>query len=692
MSTSLNPEQQKAVDHHLGPILILAGAGTGKTRVLTNRVANLVNRHGVSPDRILAVTFTNKATNEMRERLENLLGPQSKQLWISTFHSMSLRILRRHAPLLGYKTGFVIYDTNDGQSLMKQILKKLGLNNNKVTPSYYLNVIDSLKNKFIGPEEFQPDYADKKNNVADVYDAYQKALMQNNAMDFSDLIFNCLKLLNNHPDVRRLYQNQLQFILVDEFQDTNKIQYDIIQHLAQPKNNLLVVGDDDQSIYAFRGADITNILSFEKDYPNTVTIKLEQNYRSTKNILDAAHGIISKNMHRKAKKLWTDSNDGALIEFKSFYNESEEANFVVRQIEDLMTEGRSFKDYAVFYRTNAQSRALEEAFLRAKIPFKIFGGFKFYERKEVKDILAYLRLIHNPSDTQALIRIINVPRRGIGAQTLQNIIDQAEIQGLSAWEYLLKADITNRKLLDFVIMLKSWQDRKDQITVAENVRDILEKTKYLELNLTDDDKDQDRKENIAELVAVAEGFSAKEDSLAEFLDHVALMTAVDQSNGNVEDNEANFVSLMTLHMAKGLEFPVVFFTGLEEGLVPHSRSIDENSIDEERRLCYVGITRAREQLFLTYAQQRSMASAMSSFGYGGYYRAPSRFVEDIPVEVISGNEIGETKYDFEIDPIDEDYITSFNMRNKKPKNDLKEKVFKRSGLNGIVQIADKLKE
>ncbi len=692
MSTSLNSEQQKAVEHFLGPILILAGAGTGKTRVLTNRVANLVNRHQVSPDRILAVTFTNKATNEMRERLEALLGPKSQHLWIATFHSMSLRILRRHAPLLGYKSGFVIYDTNDCQSLMKQILKKLGLNKTKVTPSYYLSVIDSLKNKFIGPEEFQPDYADKKNNVADVYDAYQKALMQSNAMDFSDLIFNCLKLLNEHPEVRRLYQNQLQFILVDEFQDTNKIQYDIIRHLAQPKNNLLVVGDDDQSIYAFRGADITNILSFEKDYPNTMTIMLEQNYRSTKNILDAAHGIIAKNLNRKSKKLWTDSKEGAQIELKSFYNETEEANFVVGQIQELIEEGRSFKDYAVFYRTNAQSRALEEAFLRAKIPFKIFGGFKFYERKEVKDILAYLRLIHNPADNQALIRIINVPRRGIGAQTLQNIMDQAEMQGVSAWQYLLSGDITNRKLLDFVIMVKSWQDRKVQTTVAENLREILAQTKYLELNLTDDDKDQDRKENIAELVAVAEGFSSKENSLAEFLDHVALMTAVDQSNGNVEDDEANFVSLMTLHMAKGLEFPVVFFTGLEEGLVPHSRSIDENSIDEERRLCYVGITRAREQLFLTYAQQRSMASAMSSFGYGGYYRSASRFVEDIPVEVISGAEIGETKYDFDIEPIDDDYITSFNMRNKKPKTETLEKKYRKSSLNGIVQIADKLKD
>lgn len=653
--SNLNPEQEEAVKHHEGPILILAGAGTGKTRVLTRRVANLIIEHNVPPDRILAVTFTNKATGEMRERLHQIMGESANRIWISTFHSAALRILRRTATKLGYKPDFIVYDTQDSLALIKEILKKLNIKNSQFKPGFFISGIEGLKNEMIEPEDFEPiKHLEGSRLLAQVYEEYQKALMQANAMDFTDLICNCLKVLNEFPEVRGLYQRQLKFILVDEFQDTNMIQYNIVRHLAAPENNLLVVGDDDQSIYAFRGADIRNILSFEKHYPDTKVIKLEQNYRSTQNILNAAYGVISKNKKRKEKKLWTASEAGELIALRGLEDEYDEAQYIIDNITQLFEVGKKPKDIAVFYRINAQSRALEDAFMRAGVPYRIFGSVKFYERKEVKDILAYLRLLHNGNDFQALSRIINVPRRGIGARTLQQILNYAEQHNASAFNAMKAVARSNPKIKKFAELISELsQLHKSNSTTAELMRAIIEKTQYLKMfEDKTDPKNEDRQENIAEFVAMAERFSSENENsdrqnLSDFLDHIVLMTSSDISNGNTED-EHNYVSLMTLHIAKGLEFPVVFLTGLEKGLLPHIRSINEGTEDEERRLCYVGITRAMQKLFLTYATSRGMYSASSTFGYGGGYRYPSQFLSDIPGDLLDGS-VTDSYYDFDDD-------------------------------------------
>lgn len=705
---NLNPAQKEAVTHHTGPILVLAGAGTGKTRVLTRRVANLIISHNVRPEEILAVTFTNKATEEMKNRLHSSLGARAKSIWISTFHSASLRILRRHAHLLNYRNNFVIYDTADSVAVVKNIIKNKKIET-KNKPKYFLGRIDNLKNSYISSQEFEPSKTEDDFILSKVYDEYQKELMLANAMDFTDLIYNCLKLLDEHKEIRELYQRHLKFILVDEFQDTNLIQYKIVKHLAAPRNNLLVVGDDDQSIYGFRGADISNILSFEKDFKDTKVVTLEQNYRSTQNILEASYSVISKNKKRKDKKIWTESNKGKPITLFCGSSEVEEANYIVEQISEI-TKKNSYKDIAVFYRTNAQSRALEEALLFSGISYKIFGGMKFYERMEVKDILAYLRLIHNTNDNQAFTRVLNTPRRGIGAATLKNIILYAQDSDISLWEASLHYANTNKKLSAFCILMSDLIEKSKNSYISEVMKQVLDKTNYLKM--FEDNKDPrnvERKENIQELLATASKYDGEENSLAQFLDKVALTTAGDtaaKESDKSDIEEGNYISLMTLHLAKGLEFPFVFFTGLEEGLLPHSRSIDSNDIPEERRLCYVGITRAMQKLYLTYALDRSFSSAGGSFGFGGFSRGMSRFLSDIPSELLefenSFDQEDDIFFEDEIDEIiekeieeefqddylfddDIDYGETTLSRNKKKKKESKD-----LELDKLIKIADSI--
>ena len=646
---SLNDVQREAVEHVNGPLLILSGAGSGKTRVITHRIAYLLKHHGISPYRILAVTFTNKAATEMKDRLETLVeGDMSRDLWVSTFHATCARILRRDIEKLNpnegqskkyaYTRDFTIFDTGEQATLVKDVLRRLNYSDKQFNPRSILSLISRAKNESISPTEYERT-ADGyfESVVAKVYPLYQEALRLNNSLDFDDLLLFTVDLLKKNSETHKFYQNKFEYILVDEYQDTNRCQYELVNLLTGPKQNICVVGDDDQSIYAFRGADIRNILDFENDYSDTRVLRLEQNYRSTQNILDAAWGVVQNNKARKPKKLWTEQEDGEPITCYEAVDESDEAGYVGTKIEDWNAEGVDYKDFAIFYRTNAQSRIFEEAFRAADIPYQIVGGVGFYDRMEVKDLLAYLRVMCNPNDSMSLRRIINISgslnnhAKGIGATTVERLNDFAMGEGIPLFEAVQRVDevdTINRGIQTKVRRFAEVFDDFDATTLPADALDyVLKVTGYLK-NLEGQNtiEAQNRVENIAELInAVIEyEHNEPEPSLSDYLENIALIADID----TMETDSTDMVTLMTLHSAKGLEFPFVFIVGMEEGYLPHQRSIStESELEEERRLCYVGITRAMEQLYLSHANSRRTYRETE-------YRTPSRFISEIPEHVI----------------------------------------------------------
>lgn len=633
---TLNPMQKKAVLTTEGPVLILAGAGSGKTRVLTHRIAYLVEEKGVSPYNILAITFTNKAAKEMKGRVEDLLGDYYRDLWVSTFHSSCVRILRMEIDKLGYEKNFVIYDTTDQLVVMKECLKKLNLDDKVFQPRGVLNDIGKAKDQLISPNEYLTEFGNDFRNqkVSELYRMYQDKLRSNNALDFDDLIMKTVQVLQTNPTVLHYYQNKFKYILVDEFQDTNMAQYTLISLLARNHGNLCVVGDDDQSIYGWRGADIKNILDFEKEFPNTQVIKLEQNYRSTKSILEAANTVVANNVGRKDKSLWTDNRDGEIIEFYKANNEYDEANFIALTIEKLNDEDqRPYAEFAVLYRTNAQSRALEEMLMKRAIPYKIYSGTRFYDRKEIKDILSYLRSIDNPVDDVSVKRVINIPKRGIGLKSIEKFEEYADVRGESFFGALLDvrgmSDQSTRVKVQtdkFTSLVMTLREERDSLTITDIVKRIYEETGYIESLMAEDKIEaESRIENLKEFLSLTKDFdeNAEVKTLEEFLARTSLETTMDNDN-----DEENTVALMTLHSAKGLEFPVVFIPGMEEGIFPSSMSLQENNEEEERRLCYVGITRAREKLYMSHAMTRTL------YGRTGA-NAISRFIDEIPEELIN---------------------------------------------------------
>jgi DNA helicase II / ATP-dependent DNA helicase PcrA len=637
----LNPQQQNAVKATDGPLLIMAGAGSGKTRVLTHRIAYLMVEKGVNPYNILAITFTNKAAREMRDRIHNMMGGAADDIWISTFHSMCVRILRRDIDRIGYNRNFTILDSTDQQSVIKSILKDKNLDPKKFDPRAILGSISSAKNELITPEEYAKTAGDYIQQVAsDVYTEYQKRLRRNQALDFDDLIMITIQLFQRVPEVLEYYQRKFQYIHVDEYQDTNRAQYMLVKLMASRFKNLCVVGDSDQSIYKWRGADIANILSFEKDYPNAQTIMLEQNYRSTKRILLAANEVISKNLNRKPKNLWTENAEGNKIFYYRADSEQGEAQFVAGKIKEYISTGkRSFSDIAILYRTNAQSRVMEEVLLKSNIEYSIVGGIKFYDRKEIKDILAYLRLIANPDDDISLQRVINVPKRGIGSGSVDKIANFAQLHEMSMFEALESIELIGlspkitKGAIEFRDLVKNYTQMQEYLSVTELVEELLEKSGYRDMLIAEKSIEaQSRLENIDEFLSVTKNFEeASEDkSLIAFLTDLALVADIDKLDDDGEKAES--VVLMTLHSAKGLEFPVVFLLGLEEGVFPHSRSLmEESEMEEERRLAYVGITRAEEELFITNAQMRTL------FGRTNM-NPPSRFINEIPADLLDGLE------------------------------------------------------
>jgi len=649
----LNPQQAAAVVHSGSPLLVVAGAGSGKTRVLTRRIAYLLGERGVAPFEVLAITFTNKAAAEMKERVAELVGDRARSMWVSTFHSACVRILRQEAAKLGYSNSFTIYDSSDSLRLVTLVMKDMHLDPKQYAPRAVAGLISQAKNELQGPADFV-QHADNAFNaiVAEVFAHYHKRLVQANAMDFDDLIGKTVEVLQRHPESRQRYRSRFRHVLVDEYQDTNHAQYMLIKELVGtegeglPLAELCVVGDADQSIYAFRGANIRNILQFEADYPSAKTILLEQNYRSTQNILSAANSVISNNEGRRAKNLWSDAGTGALIKGYVAESEHDEADFVIQQIKELRDSSLSKPgDTAIFYRTNAQSRVFEESFLRSAIPYKVVGGVRFYERKEVKDFLAYLRVLVNPTDEVSLRRIINTPKRGIGDRALDTVDLFAQSAGISFWAALNRsAEVPNiptrsvSAINDFVHLISSLQflvEAKTRPSVIAQA--VLEQSGLLaELAKSDDLQDESRVENLQELVSVAVEYEegevedGEEISLLGFLEDVSLVADSDQ----IPDGEdhGGVVTLMTLHTAKGLEFPTVFLTGMEEGIFPHSRTLgDKEEIEEERRLAYVGLTRARERLYLSRAEYRTAWGAPS-------YNPASRFLSEIPEELLEWNE------------------------------------------------------
>ncbi len=632
---NLNEPQREAVCYTEGPLLILAGAGSGKTRVLTHRITHLISK-GVSPWQILAVTFTNKAAQEMRERVAGLIGPAADSMWVSTFHSSCVRILRQDIQELGYDKNFVIFDTQDQLILIKNILKDLNLSDKNYHPKALLGSISSAKNELVGPEEYQRKAADFwSNTVADIYKEYQRRLRSNNGLDFDDLIMLTVRLFREAPAVLEKYQERFRYIMVDEYQDTNHAQYKLVNLLASKYQNLCVVGDDDQSIYSFRSADIRNILEFERDFPQVKVIKLEQNYRSTKNILHAANEVIKNNRGRKRKSLWTENFEGEKIMLYQADDERDEAWFVAGEINRLVQEtGCRYSDFALLYRTNAQSRSFEEAMMGRNLPYRVIGGVRFYERKEIKDILAYLRLIYNPADKVSLSRIINVPKRGIGEASLDRFLyflEDNHYTLMEGFEHLNEIpSLTARgikPLQEFHRLLAGWIDKRDGISVKDLTEVVLHESGYLmDLRNEGTIEAQGRLENLDEFVALTVEFERNSDdkSLAAFLESVALVADIDNY-----ETDSDAVVLMTLHSAKGLEFPVVFLVGLEEGLFPHNRSLMESrELEEERRLCYVGITRAKQRLYITHANMRTI--------YGSFnHSVPSRFLIELPKETIT---------------------------------------------------------
>ncbi len=639
---SLNPVQRQAVQHTEGALLLLSGAGSGKTRVITHRIAYLIRHHGISPFNILAVTFTNKAAGEMKTRLENLVGERtSKLLWVSTFHSSCARILRRDIERLGYSSSFTIYDTADQLTLIKEILKALKFREEQNNPRAVLSTISNAKNALMTPEIFAST-ADGffEQQVAQIYRVYQTFLRENNALDFDDLIMLTVELLESCPDVLEYYQNKFRYILIDEYQDTNHSQYRLVRALAQKHQNICVVGDDDQAIYSWRGADIKNILDFERDYPNTTILRLEQNYRSTQNILGAAYEIVRHNRRRIDKKLWTENQTGELITCYEAQDENDEAGHVIQEIERWRARGVKYGDCVIFYRINAQSRTFEDALRGANIPYQIVGNVRFYERMEIKDLLAYLRVIVNPADTISLRRIINVPRRGIGPTTIQRLENFAQAEGISLFDAVMRANristlryAAQEKVRVFAELIESFNADDSPVQTVEA---LLDRSGYLD-NLKQENtiESQSRLENVRELITAAAEYEEREaePTLVGFLEMITLVADIDNM-----DDKSDIVTLMTLHSAKGLEFPIVFMVGMEEGLLPHQRSFaSEAELEEERRLCYVGITRAKEEIYLTYARSRRL------FGQTDY-RMPSRFIEEIPEELLKREDAYQSRH------------------------------------------------
>ena len=636
----LNEPQREAVYHTDGPLLILAGAGSGKTRVLTHRIAYLIEERNVNPWNILAITFTNKAAGEMRERVDSLVGFGSESIWVSTFHSMCVRILRRFIDRLGYDNRFTIYDTDDQKTLMKEVCKKVAIDTKVFKERSLMSAISSAKNELILPDEFElnvgGDFAKLK--IAKVYREYEAQLKANNALDFDDLLVKTVQLLQTQPDVLENYQERFRYIMVDEYQDTNTVQFQLVRLLAGKYRNLCVVGDDDQSIYKFRGANIRNILDFEHEFSDACVIKLEQNYRSTGNILNAANRVIANNKGRKEKTLWTANVEGELVHLRQFDTGYDEADFIAEDIKKEVRAGASYNDHAVLYRTNAQSRLLEEKFVAMNVPYKIVGGVNFYARREIKDLLAYLKTIDNGMDDIAVRRIINVPKRGIGLTTINRIQESAAERGLGFYETLMAPELipgigrSAAKLDSFAALIEYFKGLTGQMSITDLLREVIEKTGYMESLDSEDKEDaQARKENIDELINKAAAYEeAAEDrdepaTLSAFLEEVALVADIDSL-----DEEQDYVVLMTLHSAKGLEFPHVYLAGMEDGLFPSYMTItsdDRDDLEEERRLCYVGITRAEQELTLTCARRRMVRGETQ-------YNKISRFIKEIPAELL----------------------------------------------------------
>ena len=634
----LNNKQYEAVVQTEGPVLVIAGAGSGKTKVLTHKIAYIIQEKKALPWQILAITFTNKAANEMKERIANLIGEDAKDLWMGTFHSICVKILRKHIDRIGFDSSFIIFDTSDQRSMVKKCLKELQIDDKQFSEKAVQAEISNAKNEMLEPDQYlaQAHGDFRKEKIGQVYSLYQKRLKENNAIDFDDIINFTIKIFNENPDILNYYSSKFKYVLVDEYQDTNKSQFTLVKLLAEVNQNITVVGDNDQSIYRFRGADITNILNFEKDFKGTIVIKLEQNYRCTGNILKAANAIIKNNETKYEKKLWTQNSEGKLPTVYSADNEYDEASFIAEQIEHLKREEKyNYSDFAVLYRMNTQSRAIEDILRREAIPYKIIGGLKFYERKEIKDIISYLRLIQNTSDNLSLTRIINEPKRGIGATSLDKVADIAIQNETSMYEVIKDADKygLNRVFFnsrEFVNFIEDARYKKDTIQLSEFVKYVLKKSGYIKA--LEDEKTieaENRLENLEEFLTVAMEFEKEEAeaNLTNFLEGMTLSSDID----NMEESE-DTVTLMTLHSAKGLEFPVVFLVGMEEGIFPGFRSIGEpKEIEEERRLCYVGVTRAKEYLFLTCTKMRTMFGSTSC-------NAPSRFLEEIPNDILDGYE------------------------------------------------------
>ena len=643
---SLNEQQKEAVCHTEGPLLILAGAGSGKTRVLTHRIAYLIEEKGVNPWNILAITFTNKAAGEMRERVDSIVGFGAESIWVSTFHSMCVRILRRYIDRLGYDTNFTIYDADDQKTLMKDVCKYLKIDTKMLKERTILGAISSAKDEMVTPEEFalraEGDYMQKK--IAQAYTEYEKQLRANNALDFDDLLLKTVQLFQTQPDVLESYQERFRYIMVDEYQDTNTVQFMLVSILAGKYKNLCVVGDDDQSIYKFRGANIKNILNFEQVFPNTKVIKLEQNYRSTTTILDAANAVIRNNKGRKAKALWTQNGLGTPIQFRQFDTAFDEAEYIVNNIKNEVNSGkRSYHDFAVLYRTNAQSRMFEEKLVVSNVPYRIVGGINFYARREIKDLLAYLKTIDNGRDDLAVRRIINVPKRGIGLTTINRVQEYAAEREIGFYDALVGAHSipaigrSAGKLESFVALIEQLKAESANMSISKLMDEIIELTGYVEeLQADTDEEAQSRIENIEEfknkIIAYEELCEAEgtKVTLSGFLEEVALVADIDSL-----DEDTDYVVLMTLHSAKGLEFPHVYLVGMEDGLFPSYMSVtsdDPSDIEEERRLCYVGITRAKEELTLTCARRRMVRGETQ-------YNRMSRFMQEIPPELLSTGEV-----------------------------------------------------
>lgn len=674
----LNDKQKEAVLATEGPCLVIAGAGSGKTKVLTHKIAYLISEKNVKPYNILAITFTNKAASEMKQRVEKIVGDVAQEMWMGTFHSICVRILRRFIDRIGFDTSFLIFDTSDQKTVVKECLKALNIDDKTFSDRSVLSEISNAKNEMLTPKAYQAKYSGefRKEKIGQVYELYQKRLRENNAIDFDDIINYTIDILSENPDVLQYYTEKFKYVLVDEYQDTNKAQFTLVTILASRYGNITVVGDNDQGIYSFRGADISNILNFEKDFPGTKIIKLEQNYRCTGNILKAANAVIKHNENKYEKKLWTENEDGSLPCLYQAEDEYDEANYVVKQIEHLKTEEYlKPKDFVILYRMNAQSRAIEDILRRENIPYKIVGGLKFYERKEIKDTIAYLRLIHNTSDNLSLKRIINEPKRGIGKTSLDKIQEISDRTGTSMYEIIKHAeefDLNRVKANaeEFINLIEELRLKKQELSISELLKEVLNKSGYTRaLELENTVETETRMQNLEEFLTVAIEFEEEsaDNTLPEFLESITLSSDVDEMQ-----DEDNTVTLMTLHSAKGLEFPVVFLVGMEEGIFPGYKSIGEpKELEEERRLFYVGITRAKQFLHLTCAKHRTIFGSTS-------YNAVSRFIKEIPDNLLDGvvnndqeEKFNDMSYNWEYGKTSAGKVTTYKF--DEAKNEIKQK-------------------